>query len=515
MKPMPKLLRGLVAKASRGTLSGYVINAPKQYGQPITTTKGDAYGLISPIRMREIVMKTPTAAACVNAILDFAVGVEIKCKNIDPAIKADPTRVRHVMQLLKRPNKQQTGRRFTRALMRDLLTFGYAGVEMEANRAGGVANLYVLDGQRLKIDFDEHGTLTGIDMLDARGVPIKGRDGIHGWMPDQVIWFVLDEESDSLYGTSRIVQLYALGVLEALMLAYIGGRFTDTNIPYGVMDLGDISQEELEFAIDKWNEQAENRGQHRIIMTGSKGGAKFFDFGAALKDLDAANLLMSIRSMIMGILGCTLNELGESQDVNKSNGYNLSYTFKKRAVEPILDEITDTLTQFLVHDRLGYTDIELDYAEIDSRDELLQAQIDEVYLKVGISSINNVRNRKQMPSTKGGDEPTIFTGSAYIPVSMINTFAQAQLALLVLEAQTMQVALTQPQEGQQSSGMEPPLIRPMQSPEKWTTIDGQGSATAKLKLPKPKVGPKKENPQGSRGPVQTARNAAGVRKEAM
>src|SRR5258708_1584783 len=116
-------------------------------------------------------------------------------------------------------------------------------------------------------------------------------------------------------------------------------RFTDSNIPFGVFDLGDVTEHELRLAIDNWN--AQGRAGNRIMMTGSKGaGSKWIPFGYHLKDLEATELLKEFRMKQMGILGVTMNELGESQDINRSNGYNLSFTFKKRGVEPVLDEIT-------------------------------------------------------------------------------------------------------------------------------------------------------------------------------
>ena len=64
MKSLRNLARtspdlSLVEKASRGTLSDYVLNAPHEYGQP-RPRAADINGLISPERMREIVQKTPT-----------------------------------------------------------------------------------------------------------------------------------------------------------------------------------------------------------------------------------------------------------------------------------------------------------------------------------------------------------------------------------------------------------------------------------------------------------------------
>src|SRR5262249_12602389 len=155
----------------------------------------------------------------------------------------------------------------------------------------------------------------------------------------------------------------------------IGGKFTESNVPFGMLDLGDVSPKELDTAINYWNAQVKK--QHRIVVTGSKGGSKYYQFGYHLKDLEATKPLFTNRGQIMGIMGVTANELGESQDINKSNGYNLSYTFKKRAIEPLLNEFCATTTKRFIYESKGYRDVEMYYNEIDSRDELIQAQIDD------------------------------------------------------------------------------------------------------------------------------------------
>lgn len=533
---------GVVAKAltrndgngSQGVISDYMPGALHNYGQPRQGTQSDAYGLITPARMREVILKTPTAGAAINAILDYSSGVVVKVRNADPAKIAPVRASKYVADLLDNPNPQDDEREFRRKVLRDLLILGYAAVEIEeGNDASGlVANLYVLDAGNLRVDFDKHGNILGYNQLDVYGQPIPGRDGVHTFLPEQVIFYQLDPRSESQYPMSRVMQLYACAVIEQLMLSYIGARFTDGNIPFGVLDIGDITEDELEAAIALWNQQIEemDRPDHRLIMTGSKGGAKWIQFGNTLAELEAPMLLSAIRNYILGILGVTVNELGESDSVNKSNGFNLSYTFKKRAIEPLLDVFVGKTTYALLRRTLHYNDLELYYEDIDSRDELLQAQIDDVYLKTGAISINFVRNRKGQPSIPGGEEPTVDTGAAKIPVSMVREFAEVQLEALKLAVLQSQVSIMssvqqmqQPQIGPDGKPVpgtgqidmgQPitslPLQRMIQPPERFTTPDASGSSSFKFNLPAPKP----PNTNKPRGPVEKAKTV-GARKENM
>jgi hypothetical protein len=535
-KALPQIMQigqsfspGRSTKTPRGSLGSFIVGAPPEYGQPRPDAGGTSIStLITPERMREIVMRTPTASACLNAILDFASAVEIKIRNTDPSVPAPATTLSVLQDYMVRPNPQDSWLQFKLALFRDLVTMGWAAVEIEKDSDGGVANLYTLDAARLYIDFDEHGTIVGYDMLDVRGMPIHGPDGTHAWLPDEVIFYRLNPVTYSRYPASRIHQLYTLGLIEDMMMAFIGTRFTESNIPFGLLDLGDVSPKELDTAINYWNAQVKKN--HRIVVTGSKGtGAKYYSFGYHLKDLEATNLLAAVRGQIMGIMGVTMNELGDSQDINKSNGYNLSYTFKKRAIEPLLNEFCATTTKRLVYERLGYRNVEMYYDEIDSRDELIQAQIDDTYLKSGVETINMVRNRKGLPSVKGGDVPMIETNTGAIPVSMVDQFAQAQLAgLMAAVAETYQAIQQSQQQAVDADGnpvgpapaplpklIDLPLIRPPQPPDSGRTPLGGGRSSMKVKYPTAsQLGGNKDNSpkQAPRGPVQAARSA-GIRKE--
>lgn len=525
---MPTLLGSLirstnerVQKASRGTMSSYVINAPHQYGQPMPEVAlNDTYGLITPERMREIVIKTPTAAACLNTTLDFLQGIKIGVKHKDAGQKADPAIVAYVEEYLNHPNPEDNGLDLRKMVWRDLFTIGQGAYEVEYGPSGRVANLWPLDAARLRLDYDEHGTLLGYNMLSAHGIPIKGPDGIHAFMPNQVIYFRRDPVSHSRYPLSRIEQLFTVAVIEDLMMYYISLKFTDSNVPFGVFDMGDITEDELKRAIATWNNQTQN-AQHKITLTSSK-GMKWFPFGFHLKDLEAPELLAEARRKIMGILGVTENELGESQDVNKSNGYNLSFTFKKRAIEPLLNAFCAQMTARLVNDLLGLEDYELYYEPIDSRDELLESQIHQIYFDAGILTINQIRNSRGDANIPGGEEAYVKTSSGYIPVAMLRDFAQAQLDALRATVQVAQAEVAQalaPQTDAEGNTTSPPklpnpgslpLVRSPAFPDRGTTPDGSGSSSVKFKYPTPKITPPKQRP--ARGPVE-ANQRAGMRKD--
>ena len=487
------------SSGSKNTLTDFSIQAPHNYGQP-RPEQFDIEGTrIDPKRMREIVLKTPTVAACVNSIVDYAQGVEVKLRNVDPTLLPDQFKVAHVQDFMRKPNPVDTWRWFLIKIIEDMVVLGAAVVEIEPDENGNPANLNVIDSARVKIDFDETGKLLGYNILNAYGIPKPGRDGVHTWQPQEIIYFSRNPVSSSRYSRSQLQQLYSCAILEDLMISFIGGKFTESNVPYGIYDLGDVSEEELDEAVSLWNEQTTD-ALHRIVLTGSKNGGKWNVFGYNLKDLDCSTILSTVRGMIMGVIGVTMNELGDSQDVNKSNGYNLSFTFKKRAVEPPLDEVVQTLTKRFLWESLHYTDIEYFYEEIDSRDELLAGQIDDLYLKMGVVSPNEIRNRRGDPSVPGGDDLGLILGNSFVPLSLLMPMAQANLAALI-------AAATPPPTTNADGSTTPSEIKP---PHIMGTQPPQGEGGNKVKIHYQAKA--SSNPVAPKGPVAQMQ-AQGLRKD--
>src|SRR6266700_2403123 len=99
---------GKTPPQGRGTLTGYTLGVSPLWGQPYPEQVAqDASGLISRQRMREIVMRTPTAAACVNAIMDFAGSVKIDLRNIDPTQPVSKVQSSRVRRIMRHPNPNQ------------------------------------------------------------------------------------------------------------------------------------------------------------------------------------------------------------------------------------------------------------------------------------------------------------------------------------------------------------------------------------------------------------------------
>ncbi len=507
-----------VEKASRGAIGDYLLGQDPRYGQP-RLSRGDMQSggtYITNSRMREIALKSDTVAAIVNAIVDYVTSVPLRAVPIDHSQEPPKNKTARIMRQLRKPNPQTNGQEFLRALVRDIAVLGYGAVEV-VHGPGGL-ELWNLDATKLSIDFDEHGTILGYDQLNAEGVPIRGEDGMHAWEPEDVILFRHDAVTWSVYPMSRVEQLYTAAIVESLMLNFVGQKYVDSNIPFGVFDLGDLTDQELQDAIDRWDTQADS--PHRLVLTGSKGGAKFISFHDDLQRLEAPALLTEVRTRIMSVFGATTNELAFVMREG-SGSDNLSYTFKKRCVEPFLATITAALSTRLIAEVLGFADLELVHEEIDSKDEQTEAQISEILLKMGVMTINELRSTKQLPKVDGGDSPYLYTPTGAIPVSLLEDMAKAQLQAVqaaarqaVASAKSTELANKGAQAGMNPDGtpkQHPDVLAPSpraaRPPDQTGSPDASRGGGTSVRLPHPDQSIKPAKPGGVTG-VKAPGNAS-------
>ena len=66
----------------------------------------------------------------------------------------------------------------------------------------------------------------------------------------------------------------------------------------------------------------------------------------------------------------------------------------RSAVVPTARLVAEHLTRDAIGKKLGWTDLEFVFTDVDATDEMEQAQIDEILLRNGILSVNEVRRAR-------------------------------------------------------------------------------------------------------------------------
>jgi hypothetical protein len=61
--------------------------------------------------------------------------------------------------------------------------------------------------------------------------------------------------------------------------------------------------------------------------------------------------------------------------------------------------VSEYLTRDAIANRLGWTDLEFVFTDLDMQDEMQQAQIDEILLRCGVVTVNEVRRARGLAET--------------------------------------------------------------------------------------------------------------------
>ena len=80
--------------------------------------------------------------------------------------------------------------------------------------------------------------------------------------------------------------------------------------------------------------------------------------------------------------------------MNRSTAAEMSELAFRSAIVPTARLVAEYLTRDAIAKKLGWTDLEFVFTDVDAQDEMEQAQIDEILLRNGVVTVNEVRRAR-------------------------------------------------------------------------------------------------------------------------
>jgi phage portal protein BeeE len=90
--------------------------------------------------------------------------------------------------------------------------------------------------------------------------------------------------------------------------------------------------------------------------------------------------------------------LGVTQDVNRSTAQEFANEAFQSAVVPLARLVADHLTRDVIVKRLGWSDLRFVWSELESRDEMVEVEIQTKLLAAGVLSVAEVRSMRGLPA---------------------------------------------------------------------------------------------------------------------
>ncbi len=303
----------------------------------------------------------------------------------------EDARLRELADFFAYPDREHTWQQWIRLLMEDLLVIDAPSLAPLANASGELWSpgqklyaLEVIDGATIARKIDGNGRTPAPPNVAYQQI-LKGLPAVN-FTSDQLIYRPRNVRPHKFFGFSPIEQIILTINIGLRRQMHLLNYYTEGNVPEA------IAQAPKEWSADQISEFQEwfdsalagNSARRRRITFVPECGTLQFTRDPQLKD--------ALDEWITRIV-CYAFGLSPQQFISMMNRATAETSVEQAVAEgliPILSYIADTMN--LIVDRyFGYNDIEFVWEQERTQNALDQARIDEIYVRNGVLSIDEVR----------------------------------------------------------------------------------------------------------------------------
>jgi hypothetical protein len=376
--------------------------------------------------------ETPIARRAINCIKDRIAGMRWRVQprqgySIE-SIPYGAERIRILTDNFDAPNPDDSFRSFSEQVLEDIIVGGFGAIEVQLNpgwdgaslrsarrtnasvptqarRTGASAAplvLWPVDGASIRINLLWDGSPTSqrymqINDQAATAQQIKLDD-------DELIYIRLNPRTFTPFGLGRLE--VAFETINAFLGAHrYASRLASNTVVQYALWLQDLTPEHHERLIRWWQDEIEGTGKVPILSVESK--PEVLRFGGGTD----ADLRLQWQEFLLRVVADAFDlppfYLGVERDVNRSTAEEYNDLAFKQAIVPTARLLADYLTRDAIGKKLGWTDLEFAFAELDTTDPLEEVQIQQILLQNGVLTVNEVRRMRglgdleQQPSVVG------------------------------------------------------------------------------------------------------------------
>jgi len=351
--------------------------------------------------------ETPVARRAINVIKDRIVGMRWR---IQPrrgrALEQIPDGARRVQTLTENfeaPNPDDSFRSLLEQVLEDVIVGGFGAIELdlvEGWTADSAIKLPLLmwpvDGATIRIMTDWDGRPDSPRYAQVTG--LYGANGQIVLNDDELSYIRLNPRTHTPFGLGRVE--VAFETINAFLSAYrYAGRLASNSVVQYALWLQGLTPAHHERLIRWWQDEIEGTGRVPIISAESK--PEVLRFGAGTD----ADLRLAWQEFLLRVIADAFDLpaqfLGVERDVNRSTAAEMSELAFRSAIVPTARLVAEYLTRDAIAKKVGWTDLEFVFTDVDAQDEMEQAQIDEILLRNGVVTVNEVRRARGLAEIVG------------------------------------------------------------------------------------------------------------------
>jgi phage portal protein BeeE len=358
------------------------------YGPPVNTLPKPTAANLR--RLSE----TPVARKAINTIKDRIAGMRWR---IQPrqglALEQIPegaARARILTENFEAPNPEDSFRSLVEQVLEDVIVGGFGAIEVEVSGdARRPLLLWPVDGATIRINANWDG-LPSSERYEQVTAQIGAKGNIV-LKDEELIYIRLNPRTHTPFGLGRLE--VAFEAINAFLGAHrYAARLASNSVVEYALWLQDLTPERHERLIRWWQDEIEGTGRVPILSVETK--PEVLRFGGGTD----ADLRLQWQEFLLRVIADAFDLppqlLGIERDVNRSTAEEMNDQAFRQAIAPTARLLAEHLTRDAIGKRLGWSDLELVFAELDTTDPLEEAQIQQILLQTGVLTVDEVRRMR-------------------------------------------------------------------------------------------------------------------------
>ncbi len=345
--------------------------------------------------------ETPVARKAINTIKDRIAGMRWRIQARQGwALENIPDgaeRVKILTNNLQAPNPEDSFRSMVEQVLEDVIVGGFGAIEVDTSGdAQQPLVLWPVDGATIRVNANWDGQPSS-----PRYEQVTLQMGTKGKIvlsDEDLIYIRLNPRTYTPFGLGRME--VAFEAVNSFLGAHrYAGRLASNSVVEYALWLQDLTPERHERLIRWWQDEIEGTGRVPILSVENK--PEVLRFGGGTD----ADLRLQWQEFLLRIIADAFDlpalALGLENDVNRSTAEELDDEAFRSAIAPTARLLAEHLTRDAIGKRLGWSDLEFVFAELDTTDPLEEAQIQQILLQMGVLTVNEVRRMRGLAPLDG------------------------------------------------------------------------------------------------------------------
>lgn len=302
-------------------------------------------------------------------------------------------RIKTATYCFRHPNQDDSWRSFIEQVTEDTLVGSFGSIEQQlVGNAQRPLWMWPVDGSTIRVYPGWSGKKT-----EARYAQMTGFTGHYiNLRNDELIYIKMNPRTSTPFGLAPLEVAFET-INQFLSANQFAGKLAGNQSPRGILNLGeDASPQQVSAYRNYWRNEIEGRGTVPII-----GGTKAPAFIPLFRG-DDADMRLAWQEFLIRNIAVSFDlsplALGLERDVNQATADALQEADRYNAIKPMANLIAEYLNREALHRKLGWTDLELVWLDLDKEDDLRKSQIHKTYLSEDVYTPNEIR-------AKNGDDP--------------------------------------------------------------------------------------------------------------